>query len=312
MFYPLPPNAEKITVAYIKDVGQEDVDWKHSSLEYETMIGKYNVIEWTVRDYPAINFPFKILVSYEYGLLRQNEACVMLYALGSVKLMDQLNMSDLVYSKGCNVSLSTYFLSKPKEVEAYLVGVWEVDGVPVPDKKWPIQGGKMDVGRHESRWVGDKFVVSTELSLSLLTMRCDYAIQFKSAESKFAWIENPSTDKSAYTPGEKVTLETTVKRGNEMLAAVYEAEIRYRLLVDGEEMGFLGSSRIEIPSPNGHDTAIYTFQLPHKLNSSGETVIQAELWSWNTSLEDMKEVLSEVVENGESPQQSTPKFGFQP
>lgn len=299
MFYPLPPNAEEIRVAHIKDDGQRNVNWKRSSLAYETAIGNYSVIEWTVSESPALAFPFKILVSYEYEVPRQNEAYFMLYAMGSVKLTDQLSTSNLVYSKGCNVSLNTHFLSKPKEFEAYLLGVWEVDGVPVPDGKWPVQGGKMDVSRHESKWVGDKFVVSTELRLSLLTMRCDYAIQFKSAESKFAWIENLSTDKSTYKPGENVTLEATVKRGNDMLTVVYEAEVRYRLLVDGEDMGFLGSSHIEIPSANGRDTARFSFQLPDKLNHSMEAAIKAELRSWNNSLEDTKEVRLEILENGD-------------
>ncbi|MEM3626984.1 MAG: hypothetical protein QXZ25_03050 [Candidatus Bathyarchaeia archaeon] len=299
MFYPLPPNAEKIRVAYIKDDGQWDVDWKRSSLTYETVIGNYGVIEWTVSDSPAIPFPFKILVSYEYEVPRQNETYFMLYAMGSIKLTDQLNMSNLVYSKGCNVSLNTHFQSIPKEFEAYLVGVLEAEGVPVPDGKWPIQGGKMDVSRHESKWVGDKFVVSTELRLSLLTMRCDYAIQFSSAGDKFAWIETFSTDKKSYKPGENVTLETTVRRGNDMLTVVYEAEVRYRLLFNGEDMGVLGSSHIEIPSANGRDTARFAFQPPDKLNRSGEAVIRAELWSWNNSLEDTKEVRLEIIENGD-------------
>jgi hypothetical protein len=310
MFYPLPPNAEKIKVVYIKDDGQEDVNWKRSSLEYETALGKYYVIEWTVRNSPAIKFPFKILVSYQYELPRQKETYVMLYAMGSVKLTHQLNMSNLVYSKDCQVSLNTYFPSKPKELEAYLIGVWMVDDLQVSDGKWPIQEGKMDVSRHESEWVGYKFVVSTELRLSLLTMGCDYAIQFESepAAGKFAWIESLSADKSAYMPGENVTLETAVKRGNDMLAVVYEAEVRYRLLVDGEDMGLLGSSRIEIPSPNGLDTALFTFQLPDKQNHGGWIVVRAELWSWGSSLEDVKEVKLEIVDDGGPPTEHSPMW----
>lgn len=299
MFYPLPPKAEKIRVAHIKDDCQRDVEWKRSSLAYETAIGNYSVIEWTVSGSPALAFPFKILVSYEYEAPRQNENFFMLYAMGSIKLTDQLNMPNLVYSKDCKVTINTYFPSKPEDFNAYLVGVLEVEGVPVPDGKWPIQGGKMDVSSHESKWVGDKFLVSTELRLSLLTMRCDYAIQFKMAESKFAWIEAFSTEKNTYKSGENVTGEVAVRRGNDMLTVVYEAEIRYRLLFDGEDLGLLGSSYIEIPSANGRDTASFTFQLSDKLNSSGEAVIQAELLSWNNSLEDVKEVRLEIVENGD-------------
>ncbi|MCS7115174.1 MAG: hypothetical protein RMJ15_06470 [Nitrososphaerota archaeon] len=299
MFYPLPSNAEKIKVAYIKGDEQRDVHWKRSSLAYETAIGNYSVIEWTLSESPALAFPFRILVRYEYEIPRQNDVYFMLYAMGSIKLTDQLNMPNLVYSKGCRVSLNTYFPNKPEDFDAYLVGLLMVDDVPVPDGKWSIKEGKMDVSRHESKWVGDKFLISTELRLNLLTMRCDYAIQFKAAERKFAWIETLSTDKNAYKPGENVTLEVAVRRGNDMLAVVYEAEVRYTLIVDGEEMGFLGSSRIEIPSANGRDTARYTFQLPDKLNRSMETVLSAELWSWNNSLEDTKEVLLEILENGD-------------
>jgi hypothetical protein len=225
MFYPLPPNAGKINVSYVKNDGSEkEVEWKRSSLKYETAIGEYGVIEWTIRDFPAIKFPFKVAVRYEYELPRQKETHIMLYAMGSVKLTHQLNASNLVYLKGCRVSLNTYFPREPEEMEAYLL---LVDGTPVPGGKWPIRQGEMDVVLHESKWVGSMFVVSTELALGLFTMESDYAVQFKPTWERFAWIESLSADKSSYKPGENVTLDVAVKRGDDLLTVVYEAEVRY-------------------------------------------------------------------------------------
>ncbi|MEM2393766.1 MAG: hypothetical protein QXW82_04650 [Candidatus Bathyarchaeia archaeon] len=298
MFYPLPSNAQNIKVTYVKDGEQEEINWKRSNLTYETAVGNYSVIEWTVNGSPSLAFPFRIFVKYDCEIPRQNEAYFMLYAMGSIKLTDQLNLPNLVYSKDCRVTIDTYFKGKPEVFDAYLVGVWEVEGVQVPDGKWSIQEGKMGVLRHESKWVKDRFVVSTELRLGLLTMRCDYALQFKEAESKFAWIEKMSTGKGAYKPGENVTIEVAVRRGNDMLAVVYEAEVRYRLFFGGEEAGFLGSSHVEIPSANGQAGAHFAFRLPDKMNFKGQAVVQAELWSWNSNLEDVKEVILEVMEDG--------------
>jgi hypothetical protein len=291
MFYPLPPNAEKIGVSYVKNDGsEEEVEWKRSSLKYETAIGEYGVIEWTIRDFPAVKFPFKVAVRYEYELPRQNETHIMLYAMGSVKLTGQLNTSNLVYSKGCRVSLNTYFPREPEELEACLL--W-VDWAPVSGGKWQIRQGEMDVLLHESKWVGSMFVVSTELALDLLTMGSDYAVQFKPTWERFAWIENLSADKNVYKPGENVTLDVAVKRGSDLLTVVYEAEVRYYLIVDGRDMGLLGSSRVEIPSQNGRAATASTCTLPDKLN--GTATVQAELWSWNASLEDVKEIDVEIV-----------------
>jgi len=291
MFYPLPPNAEKINVSYVKNDGsEEEVEWKRSSLKYETAIGEYGVIEWTIRDFPAVKFPFKVAVHYEYELPRQNETHIMLYAMGSIKLTGQLNTSNLVYSKGCRVSLNTYFPREPEELEACLL--W-VDGAPVSGGKWQIRQGEMEVLLHECKWVGSMFVVSTELALDLLTMESDYAVQFKSTWERFAWIENLSADKNVYKPGENVTLDVAVKRGSDLLTVVYEAEVRYYLIVDGRDMGLLGSSHVEIPSQNGRAATASTCTLPDKLN--GTATIQAELWSWNASLEDVKEIDVEIV-----------------
>jgi hypothetical protein len=58
-------------------------------------------------------------------------------------------------------------------------------------------------------------------------------------------------------------------------------------------MSLLGSSRVEIPSQNGRATVAFTCKLPDKLN--GTATIQAELWSWSASLEDVEEIDVEIV-----------------
>ncbi|MEM2104709.1 MAG: hypothetical protein QW717_07475 [Candidatus Bathyarchaeia archaeon] len=293
MFYPLPSNAQKIKVIY---EGQ-DIGWKRSSLEYRTFMGKYSVIKWTVSSFWGLSFPFEIVVRYEYELPRENQTYIMLYAMGSVKLADPLNMSNLVYSKMCNVSINTYFSGSPKNLKAFLLGVKQANGVPVPDEKWLIEEGKNYVSRHEVEMVEGSVKVSTGLVLELFTMHSDYAIFFDSAEDKFAWIERLSSGKDVYMPGEDVMVEFSVKRGNDVLTVVYEAEIRFHLLVNGRDIGQLGSSHIEIPSSNGSVTATCNLRLPNKMDYEGEVAILAELWAWNTSLQDLEELRLKIVEN---------------
>jgi len=112
-------------------------------------------------------------------------------------------------------------------------------------------------------------------------------------DAKFAWIETLKTDTTYYNPGNTVSVAVTVRRGDDVLAVVYDAVLKLTVKKDDSTI-FEMSENVSIPSPGGSHPMIFTVLLSEDA-PLGTYSVGAELWSWGTELGDVREVSFEVV-----------------
>jgi hypothetical protein len=116
MDYPVPPDAENITVTMCEDVGIPfiPVDWAINNKTYPTVIGDFSMINWTISIQDMLYFT--VGTHYEHNIQRIGGNCTFLYAMGTGRYLE-------TYAKETVAYIHIYMEVNYTNLHAYTVGI---------------------------------------------------------------------------------------------------------------------------------------------------------------------------------------------
>jgi parallel beta-helix repeat protein len=118
MYYPIPPDADKITV----ETDETKLDWIYSNKTYPTVLGDWPMINWTVKPVPEC---FEIETYYEHLLPMIGGNYTFLYAMGTARYLDYGAKETTVY---VSVSISKDVADSKSLIDVYTIteeGLWK-------------------------------------------------------------------------------------------------------------------------------------------------------------------------------------------
>jgi hypothetical protein len=258
MYYPIPPDADKITV----EMDETKLDWMYSNKTYPTVLGDWPMINWTVKPVPEC---FEIETYYEHLLPMIGGNYTFLYAMGTGRYLDYYAKETTAY---VSVSISKDVADSKSLIDVYTIteeGLWK--------------SANHTIVQEDEAWIVKMTVVSEEFH----PLEEDLLITIKSEPT--TWIVDDDGPADFHTIQEAVNATSD---GDTILvrAGTYYEEV----LIKGKSISLIG----EDPSTTLIDRMLggipIEVRIAERVNITGFTVMNSgEQWRSNMFFEEWPE-----------------------
>ncbi len=112
MYYPVPPDADRITV----EMNDTELDWTYGNETYPTVLGNWPMIIWDIAPVPEY---FEIETYYEHPIPMIDGNYTFLYAMGTGKYLNYYAKETIAY---VSVNISKHVADRRSLIDVYTIG----------------------------------------------------------------------------------------------------------------------------------------------------------------------------------------------